>query len=44
MNKIRDLLRYKPANVWTIEPDASVYQALEVMAEKNVGALLGVGK
>ena len=40
MNKIRDLLRYKPANVWTIEPDASVYQALEVMAEKNVGALL----
>jgi CBS domain-containing protein len=39
MNKIRDLLRYKPENVWTIRPDATVYEALELMAEKNIGAL-----
>jgi CBS domain-containing protein len=40
MNKIKDLLRYKPGDVWTIGPDATVYAALELMAEKNVGALL----
>ena len=39
MNTIRDLLRYKPQNVWTIRPDATVYEALERMAEKNIGAL-----
>lgn len=39
MNKIRDLLRYKTGNVWTISPRATVYEALELMAEKNVGAL-----
>ena len=25
--------------MWTIEPDATVYRALELMAEKNIGAL-----
>ncbi len=39
VNKIKDLLRYKPADVWTIESRATVYEALELMAEKNVGAL-----
>lgn len=44
MNKIKDLLRYKPRDVWTIRPDATVYEALELMAEKNVGALPVVEK
>ncbi len=39
MNKIKDLLRYKSADVWTISPRVTVYEALELMAEKNVGAL-----
>ncbi len=39
MNKIKDILRYKTTDVWTISPDDTVYRALEVMAEKNVGAL-----
>lgn len=39
MNKIKDLLRYKSGDVWTISPQATVYEALELMAEKNVGAL-----
>jgi len=39
MNKIKDILRHKPADVWTIGPDDTVYRALEVLAEKNVGAL-----
>lgn len=38
MITIKEILRHKP-DVWTIEPDATVYQALELMAEKNVGAL-----
>jgi CBS domain-containing protein len=39
MNKVRDLLRFKPTEVWTIGPYATVYQALELMAQKNIGAL-----
>ncbi len=39
MNNVRDLLRYKPSEVWTVSPYTSVFQALELMAEKNVGAL-----
>ena len=39
MNKIKDLLRYKSGDVWTVHPRATVYEALELMAEKNIGAL-----
>ena len=39
MNTVRDLLQYKPSDVWTIGLYATVFQALELMAEKNVGAL-----
>lgn len=37
---LRDLLRYKGSDVWSIDPDASVYHAVEVMADKRAGALL----
>ncbi len=40
MSTVRQLLRRKPGEVWTIAPNASVYQALELMAEKDIGALL----
>jgi CBS domain-containing protein len=36
---VSQVLSSKPGEVWTIEPDATVYQALQLMAEKNVGAL-----
>ena len=39
-NTIRDILRYKGPDVWSVGPDSSVYEAVEVMAEKQVGALL----
>jgi CBS domain-containing protein len=40
MKTVGDLLRTKGDKVWSIGPDATVYEALAVMAEKDVGALL----
>ena len=40
MNKVKELLREKGSDVWSIGPDASVYDAILLMADKNVGALL----
>lgn len=34
------VLSQKPTEVWSTSPDASVYHAIEIMAEKQVGALL----
>ena len=42
MTTVKQLLQTKSSDVWTISPDASVKDALERMAEKNVGALLVV--
>jgi len=39
MRSVRTLLRSKSPRVWYVAPDATVYRALEIMAEKNVGAL-----
>jgi CBS domain-containing protein len=36
------ILEDKGSEVWTVAPDASVYAALEVMADKGVGALVVV--
>jgi len=38
--EIKSVLAQKNAEVWSIAPDASVYQAIEMMAAKSVGALL----
>jgi len=37
---IRTLLDQKGHAVWSISPDATVYQAIETMSEKHIGALL----
>lgn len=37
---ISDILRTKGSHVWTITPDATVFDAIKLMDEKNVGALL----
>jgi len=37
---VRDVLRRKGSDVWSISPDASVYHGIELMAEKHIGALL----
>jgi CBS domain-containing protein len=40
MKTVLRLLQKKGSEVWTIGPEASVFSALERMAEKNVGALV----
>lgn len=40
MKTIDQLLKEKGQQTWRIAPDATVYDALKVMAEKDVGALL----
>jgi CBS domain-containing protein len=37
---ISQILTDKTSDIWSIAPDASVYDAIEMMAEKNAGALL----
>ena len=40
MKTVRRVLQAKSASVWTIRPDATAYEALRVMADKDIGALL----
>ena len=40
MAKVKEILALKGRNVWTIEPNASVDDAMRSMADKGVGALL----
>jgi CBS domain-containing protein len=40
MKLVRDLLADKGSEVWGVAPDSSVLDALRVMAERRVGALL----
>ena len=40
MSTARDILSKKGNDVWSIEPQASILQAIEKMAIKEVGALL----
>jgi len=37
---IDEILQQKPGELWTISPDATVFDAIELMANKNIGALL----
>ena len=40
MNTIKTLLRNKGGDVWSVLPESSVYDAIHLMAEKEIGALL----
>jgi CBS domain-containing protein len=39
MTTVRQLLQRKPPGVWTIGPEATVYEVLALMAEMNIGAV-----
>jgi len=40
MRNVKEILEAKGYGIWTTSPDATVFEALETLAEKNVGALL----
>jgi CBS domain-containing protein len=40
MLTVRELVAKKGSQVWSVSPDATVYDALQLMAERNVGAVL----
>ncbi len=40
MNIVKKLLATKPSGFWSVAPHAKVIEALRLLAEKNVGALL----
>ena len=40
MKRVCDLLNSKGGAVWSLTPDASVYEAIDQLSEKGVGALL----
>ena len=40
MSNVREILLEKGNAVWTISPDRSVFDALQLMADKNIGALI----
>jgi len=39
---VRDILQRKSGEVWSVGPETTVYRAIEIMAEKRIGALLVV--
>ena len=37
---IREILNHKGGATWTVTPETTVFEAIQLMAEKNIGALL----
>ena len=40
MTTVRDIIRKKGNEIWSIAPEATAYEAMKLMAEKEAGALL----
>ena len=39
---INEILNHKGSNVWSVSPNTMVFDAIQMMAEKNIGALMVV--
>lgn len=44
MKPVSELFKDRPNTLWTLRPDETVYDALKVLAEKGVGALIVMEK
>ncbi len=44
MQRVSDILKSKSKQMWTINPNDTVFEALKLMAEKEIGALVVVDK
>jgi CBS domain-containing protein len=40
IGRIGEILTRKGPNIWSVAPEATVFEAIQLMADKNVGALL----
>lgn len=40
MRRVKEILAHKGNDIWSIGPDATVYDAIHLLAEKEIGALL----
>jgi len=40
MGTVKKILEAKGSNIWSVAPQATVFEALQIMSDKNVGALL----
>jgi CBS domain-containing protein len=40
MNTVRDLIRKKGSQIFSVKPDETVLNALKLMADKNIGAVM----
>ncbi len=37
---VRQILQYKSLEVWSVNPDTTIFEALQLMSEKDVGAVV----
>jgi CBS domain-containing protein len=44
IDTVRLILKQKGQNVWSVPPEACVYEAIEIMADKHAGALLVISE
>jgi len=44
MASVKQVLATKGSDVWSVAPESTVYAALQLMAEKNIGAVLVMEK
>ena len=40
MKRVKDILKFKGHDIWSVTPASSVYDAIHFMAEKEIGALM----
>jgi len=40
MGKVKNILEGKPKGIFSVAPNSTVYKAIELMCEKNIGGLL----
>jgi predicted transcriptional regulator len=44
VDTVRSVLKQKGQDIWSVPPEAWVYDAVEMMADKHVGALLVISE
>jgi len=43
MISVREMVQKKGNEIWSVKPEATVFEAIKMMADKNAGAMLVIG-